>query len=593
MADKVLTIKIQSDTAGIKAGVAESVAALGKVDQAATKTAATQKTAASDVAKAVEKAETAKRDSAGRFVKDQLAGLATVKAETSKTTNAGVAGWDALGKSGVGSMIGIGASSALATAGLQKLKMMADQVQAAISKAADESRRLASGLTSDRDRQRELAATLGVKADSRFAVENAKFGKDAAMRLDEAVVFRNQLANSGVQFKGQNLTDEGYGQYEKKAAALATARGLASDIAGDFFGGVLGLKNYGKALDAPDQALAVGNRQLAILGQGRGEQAVLARQMAMVNASMFSDEAFRGSITSPEEAASLVSVAAEKSPSEAHEMLEATNRGLTDYNDPKTGPLLQQAKVKSGMSIIEKLKLIKPIIEANARAGGRTVEEEVSKSFPDLRTARGVSVYLNKGLEGGLFEKRKALGESLRGTAPALGMISEFQASETGRARIADADVKLSETVRGAENSRIDVVNRQALAKLIREKRIDTTDANVNDFLRGLIPFASIDSGKQQRISDEAASLIDMRAKEVGVPEINRFVLTDEDRARNYNRTIDAIEGTGKNPLDLSRMETLLEQNNALLQRFLPTVAPPVKGAPPALPAGPAPAMRR
>jgi len=215
-------------------------------------------------------------------------------------------------------------------------------------------------------------------------------------------------------------------------------------------------------------------------------------------------------------------------------------------------------------------------------------EADESDLNPDLRTARGVSVYLNKGLEGGLFEKRKALGESLKGTAPALGMISEFQASETGRARIADADVKLSETVRGAENSRIDVVNRQALAKLIREKKIDTTDANVNDFLRGLIPFASIDSGKQQRISDEAASIIDMRAKEVGVDPVNRFVLTSEDRNRNINRTLDTIEGTGKNPLDLSGMERLLEQNNSLLKRFLTTVAPPVKGAPPAMPAGPA-----
>jgi hypothetical protein len=218
----------------------------------------------------------------------------------------------------------------------------------------------------------------------------------------------------------ENIGAAEYAAYEKKAATVGAARMLDPQTAGEFAGGVLGRQDFTKfGANAADVAAGVGNRQLGILAEGRGEMPVLARQQAKVNAALVNEDALRGAVQSPEEAAALVSVAAESSPADAAEMVRASLRAMQKYDDKETGPMLARAKIVSGMSPIAKFKALAPVVEAEARASGRNVKEvlQTTMGLSELET-QGVGVMLNKGVTGGLFDKRADVAAKLAGEAP-------------------------------------------------------------------------------------------------------------------------------------------------------------------------------
>lgn len=516
----------------------------------------------------------------------------------------------AAGNAGADGMGRIAAAAGVAAAAMSILRMAVGGVQQAIRDAAEASKALAAGAVSQRDKQRELAATLGVKNDNAFLAQNAQFGVDTAMRPDEVLGFRMQLSGSGIQFRGKNISEKEYAKYEKSAGALGIARGVDASTVGDLAGGVLGLKDYtGYGEKASEEATGTMNRQLAILAEGRGELGVLAYQQAKVNAALVNEDALRGSVQSPEEAATLVSVAAEKSPRDAAETVRATLRGLQDYGDKDAGPLLSAAGIRSGQSPIEKLRLLAPVVEAKARASGQNVNEVLRGAFHDELTSEGIGVMLNRGIGGGLFDKRADIATRLAGTGPAAATVGEFMGSEAGQARVADAGVSRAEMLRGAENSRIDTLRKQALDRLIRDKAIDTTGTNIGDFVAGKIPFGQIEEGRQERISLEAKRLLNERAAEAGATGfqtpldqatggrgrlfgllgIPNSDMTSEARNEELNAVMNRIEAKGGRPLSMSRTEQLLEEQNALMRRFLGGA-----GVPPAVVRpGPAPAGRR
>jgi hypothetical protein len=580
-----LTIKIKGDNTGLKTSTAEAVAKLQAVDAAAKQTG-----------EATTRGFTASRNAAGQFVKgtgDATAAVAKLGAKTKEVAEEGAGGFRKMGAAGVQSFGAIGLSMSLAQMGMQAVKQLADGIADSMKKAADQARQYSAAVTASRNTQRELAATLGVKPDNKFLYENAKFGKAAAMMPPEVVAFRNQLANSGVQFRGSNITEKGYETFEQKSAAYSQAKGLDAGTGGDFFGGVLGLQNLTGLGDEGGwkRALGTGARQLAILGQGRGEQAVLARQMAMVNSALFSEDKLRGSISDPNEAATLVSIAAEKSPMSAGEMTRAALRGLSDYNDKKAGPFLASAGIVpgSGMSPIEKLRKLAPLVDAEAAKTGMTTDEVLREKFPDILAAEGIGVYLNQGIAKGGFDKRMALAATLGGDEKAQETIAEYQATSTGRAAIADAGVYQAQVVRGMETSRIETIRKQALEQLIQSKQIDTAGTNLTDYVKGAIPFASLDEPRQQRITEHAERMLEGRGADVGLAKGKWFSRPDLNETA-LNQYMDRIEAKGKDPLDLSKLEALMEENNELQRKML---AERTSRAPAVLPAGPMPLGKR
>jgi hypothetical protein len=325
---------------------------------------------------------------------------------------------------------------------------------------------------------------------------------------------------------------------------------------------------------------------------------VLARQQAKVNAALVNEDELRGSVQSPEEAAALVSVAAEFSPADASEMVRASLRAVQQYGDKSAGPILAKAGIKSGMSPIEKFKRLAPVVEAEAKASGMNVNEvlRTKMGFSELEV-QGVGTMLNRGVTGGLFQKRQDIADRLAGEAPTAAMIGEFSASPVGLDRIASSGVALAEMERGAENSRMETLRKQALERLVRDKRIDTTGTNIGNFVRGAIPFSQIESGNQERIMGEVKSMLDQRAKAVGTTgyyEGATGIWTSEGRNEELNNVMARIEKRGGDPLAQTEDEKrAMAEQTAVLKEIRDRLGPRNQIPPPVGGAWPAPVMNR
>lgn len=565
-----LIIKISGDNAGIKQQAQASVEALKKVDKQAAQSNA-----------------------------ERMEGLGKVSKEEQKANQAAIKSHQAVGQAGVAAYAQIGLAQAGANLALAKGLELAKAYIDASQKAAQKSRELASTFTSQRDQMRDLATMMGVKANNAFTMANARFNVGAAMNGGEGLAFRSAFQGSGAAYAGKSMSQAEFEQYEKQTAALTAARGLEAGVGGDLSGSFLGLRNYSKFGDqASETATGDVNKSLAILGRGKGDNAVLARQLNMLAAGSVNEDALKGSIQDPAEAAAMISAAAEKSPMQASELSMMALRGLRQFDND----LIKAAKIKPNTSPIDAFKMLEPVVAKMAKDQGVKPEDILRKGFSDVGTAEAINVFLNKGVNGGVFDDRLNYGKQFTKDA-ALGAIGDFQASEAGQARIADARLEEVRLGRGAENSKVEILRRQALARLIEQKKIDTTSTNMTDFISGRASFGLLGSDERTRIDSEVEdSLVNqqMKLNDPGLFKVNGQpvkrihqtgnLMSSEDTEAQFRGQIGSIEKAGGNPFTGEKAVGLLDEINKNLKAALPPQAPTV---PAALPAGPATTNKR
>jgi hypothetical protein len=475
------------------------------------------------------------RDELGRFVSEGVAGHRKME--------------DAARKSATGQA----ASFAIAQAGLQKLIDLAGAYGQAVTDAGRKSRQLTSGFGDQRDQLRELAVLMGKEADNAFTLDFARFNRTTGFRPEEGLGFLTELYNSGAQYEGKTISQAEMAQYREQVGRLAVAKQIEPSVAGDVAGSLLGFTDYTKFGDqASEQALGRLNASLAILGRGKGNNAVLARQFSMLSSAALNEEAMKGVFQSPEEVAAVVSAGAEKHDAQAAEMARAAIRGMRDFSDKDAGGLLKRAGIDPTTAFIPAIEKLAPVVLGEAQAKGLKTEDVLAQYFKDTLTREAIGTYINKGVGGGIFADRLAFGAQNAGPAAALGTIDQFRRSEAGMRREADADVRLAEMERGAENSGLEVVRRQALARLVRRKEIDTNATNLKDYLVGKTSFGVLGEPEQLRIDEETQRLLRERTPAgVAAPPLSDLLnVSPLAREEDLRNRMGRIRAAGGNPFE-------------------------------------------
>ena len=434
-------------------------------------------------------------------------------------------------------------------AALGAVKSAASIAGDALAEADRKARGLAGRFVDNRDKLAELATVMGEKADNAFTIRNAEFNAATGLRDDEGLAFRMQFQNAGAQHKGTKISDAEYGQYEQQAAQLAAAKGFDPSQVGELAGSLLGFKDRQPlGNQASEDAVGKLNSGLAILGRGKGRNSVLQNQFSMLSAASLNEDELMGTFTDSDEVAAVISVMAEKHDASAAEMARAANRGLRDF-DGKAADLLKKAGVTAKTKFVDAIKAITPLVEAEAKARGVKVEDVLKGSFEDVQTREGIGVAINKGIKGGLFEDRLNFGRQNAGPAPALQAIGEFAQNERGQHRLADARLAGDEAIRGAEDSTLTTLRKQAEARLVQRREIDTTGGVLMDMFR-YVASGTLVNGRNDRIDFEAAKMLNERLGEKVPNRAEAYLpLTTEERSAHFNREFAKARGANIDPL--------------------------------------------
>lgn len=545
---KDLTIRMRLDRSQAAQATKEHIADAARMESATKESVAGQVNAIGAGAKA----------STGIIGDAARKNVAATRTVGKAATEAGDA-INAAGRRGAGGMLEMSAAVGLVENGLSKLVGVARAVRDTIQEAARIGREMQRQFTDERERVAELAAVMGKDADNKFTLENANFNKEVGMKPAEGLDFRLGYQNTGAQYAGKTIPQEEFEEFEQQAAKMATARKLNPGVAGDFFGSVLGFKSFTKFGDkASEEALATGNASIEVLKRGKGDNAILVKQLAELNSSLLNEDSLKGAITDPNISAMLISTAAEKNQGEAAGMTQAALRGLRDFNgDAK--PLLDKAGVVPSMNPIESLRKIQPVVEAEAKEKGLNVDDVLKTYFKDHLTSSGIGVFLNKGVSGGIFHDREDLlaGKipgipAVSGTGPAMDVLKKFDDSERGQLRKADAAKEEATLDRGAKTSRMEILRQQAIGELTKEEKIDTTASMLMDNLvwKPLTGF-TIDP-REMSIEGRMGEIVGRRGKAAGVdiqPGPLMGYHTAEGMNENFGRAMDRISAAGGDPM--------------------------------------------
>ena len=508
MANTDLLLKVGLDRTGAQKGSQDLLAGLKEVNKAlledTKKTLAAEaaahrsavevrKGAAANLAEAEVQASRKTRDELGRFV----AGVGAVERANRQAGEAGKLGFAS-----------IAAGAGAATVVVRGVLRFVQGIAAEVEKVGAKARQMSAEFASERDRNRELATLMGRPADDAFALDMARFNKAAAFRPDEGRAFRTELYNSGAQYEGKTISKPEFAQFGEQAGGLAVAKGLDAKDVGTMAGSLLGFTDFNRfGANASEEALAKVNSALATLGRGKGDNAVLARQFSMLSSASLNEDDLKGTFNDPDQVAAVVSVAAEKHDAQAAELSKIAIRAMRGY-DKEQGGLLKRAGVEHSDDFIGSLGKLNTVVQAEvknrqATMPGFKTEDFLRENFGEEMAVDALNVFLNKGVEGGGFADRLAFAKENAGPEKALGVIKDFQSGQAGQDRAADADLKLAQAERASKSSDLTVVRKQALARLVREERIDTNATGVEDFLNKGASFGLIGDAEQKRIDDE------------------------------------------------------------------------------------------
>jgi hypothetical protein len=558
---KKLTIQIEMDRSGAKAEAERFKQDSAKLNgeilanvqatekggaKAATDAAGVRLKATADVKETTLKATAETRDALGRF------------ARASDDVGEHTAAAGKRGAAGLGEIAT--AAGLLSLAAGAAIKVL-DDLGAAAARAGEKSKALSDKFAAERDSLRELQVLMGKEGQdpNKFTLDIAKFGKSTGMsKPGESRSFLTEMYNAGAAFEGKNISSPEFKQFGEQFAGLSVAKGIPAEQAGEMAGSILGFKDYTKFKDrASEQALATGNATLAGLGRGKGKAPVLANQFNMLASASLNEDAMRGTFQSPEEVAAVISIGAEKNDASAAETAKMAIRGLRSFDDKEAGPFLKRAGITPQTPFIEAVGKATPIFESEAKTSGVKVEDVIGKYFKDQGTKESLSVFANRGVSAGGFKDRLDFMAANAGPEKAQGVIADFQKSDVGARRIAEAEVEVERLQAAVKNSRVEIGRLQALAKLIRSGEIDTNATGINDYMNQKASFGAVGDPEQKRIDDEFQRMLMARAPAgtAPAPLMDLADSTPLGREKQLRERIEAIQAAGGDPLAERRDE--------------------------------------
>ncbi|AGA31662.1 hypothetical protein Sinac_7631 (plasmid) [Singulisphaera acidiphila DSM 18658] len=394
------------------------------------------------------------------------------------------------------------------------------------------------------------------------------------MKPAEGQAFLTELYNSGAQFKGVNIGDKEFDQYSKQLAQLAIAKGMSPAETGNLGGTVLGLQDFSKFGDnASEKALGKANSAVSIMGRGKGRNATLLSQFSMLSSSAMNEDEMKGVFTDSDEVATVISVMAEKHDAQAAELAKMAIRGLRGF-DKEQGDLLKKAGITAQTKFVDAIKQLAPVVEKEAKERNVKVEDVLASHFTEHGAVDALGVAINKGVSGGVFADREAFAKTVQGPEPALKDIEDLMASPRGVMRQAEADMVLASLERGQENDSFEIVRRQAAAKLMRDKQLDTTEKNLDDFIVNKASFGMLGDATQRRIDQQALKTIIDRAP--------AGALSQDDVKGRLMITPEQVEGYGADLMEKIRKakgDPLRDVGRPNLPQDMVPLTAPIEGA--------------
>jgi hypothetical protein len=511
----------------------------------------------------------------------RIKGLMEFRRQEQGVFSAGVRGWAAQAAAIGGTLIG-----------LQALIGAAQAYGKAMGAAADEADRMAKGFAEDRDELRELASTLGVTPDNKFAKDFKFWKMQTGMKQGEAIAFQLQMANVGQQFVDEgdlkkNITEVEYKQFRQQAARLAVAQGVEPGVVGDLAGRLLGFRDTHQFGDDANKVLMgqlyAGTK---ILGRGSGNYPDLLKQSNRLMAGFLNEDALKGTFTDPKQVFASISTMAERDPLEAEVYVRAAIKGIRDVRG-KPKAILAKAGIKENTPFFEAIEKLAPVILEEAARTKTDVNTVLGRYFEDEREKGGIGTFINAGIGKGVLKDRMAFGERYESADLAKRDTDKFFGTDVGMKRINDARIEYAEAVQGEKLSRIDVLRREALAGLTQEGKISSTDQKFAQFFAGSVGFDTLATSGRELIDERVRQIINKRTPE-GVGDIGslRYMATikPEARAELFNDFLDRTEKAGINPLTgekIDQLVTALNENTKAIQAAQkpgePAKAPPAK----------------
>ncbi len=439
---------------------------------------------------------------------------------------------------------------------------VAREVAAAFGQAAEAAavkmKAVSDKFSGTRDSVRELANLQGKQAgDPAFLRDFAQFNRETGMRRDESIAFQSQLLNSGAQFvgdeAGKNIGVAESREFARQAAALSVARGANPDVAGDLAGRILGTTDFKKFGDQGSEvALGRFNAPLAILDAGVGKSAQLMNQYNMLLGTAFNEDEAKGAFSDVEEMATVISVQAQKSVGRSFTGVRAAMKGVRDFDNP----LIKKAGITPKTKFQDAIRMLAPVVqaEADARGDGSKPIDILNEYFEDDLTAEGIGTQIEQGVNQRLYDKRAEVGRRARGPEAGLAKIAEFRKTGTFLNREADAFNEQVDIEKGIVSADVDILRKQSIGELRRDKKLDTTGSEMQKYLQGKLAFGLVPDRDRSMVDSHVLGMLSRRGDkglysyggELGFPGVKGY--TPEGREEYLNERIAAAKAQERDP---------------------------------------------
>jgi hypothetical protein len=397
---------------------------------------------------------------------------------------------------------------------VQSVVAQVAQLAAGLDRVGEKSRALTREFSSQRDRTRELAAVEGKTPDNAFTLGIHRFARGSGLSFDEALGFRSNFANTATQFLGRNINQSEFDQY-RAMSAKAMARTGASPEASASFASMFLTRDLNPLGDkAAEEAFRRQFQIASIYDAGAGTASQNFGAFAQLKSAFEADPQMQGAFKSDQELAIIGSVANAAGPDRQRDQVNDLVRNLRRPDNKELNALKQRAGVTNKMGIRQTIETLAPLLVKEAKATGQGLDQVIGKYIPDAGAREALSIQIGRGVLGGEYKQRQGVADASGAAGAGERALSEFMASEAGQGRVAEADIGLAEAERGAQNSPLEVIRKQALARLVRDQRIDSNASAVQDFLSGKMSFGFLGDPDQRRINDETQRLLNARLGE-------------------------------------------------------------------------------
>jgi len=471
-------------------------------------------------------------------------------------------------------------------AGQFTLLSAAQTIMNGIAQATDSANRsqekFAQTILRTKEDLKELATLKGFAfADDKFLKEMAQFSRATGLSFSEAEKFQTQVYGSAAAgLEKGNIDEETLKKLTVRAGMTASRQTKDFSTRGDLIGVLSQFRKYDKGDAGVRQAMGDAEAVRKALEAGRGTDSELTKALLHVAGSLAGEGKMVGSL--PELAAVVGASSLSAGPGMADTRTEQLVRGLRGETPQQTTFMKQFAGIGENDNLETRLDKIVPKLREQ-RSKGREISAFLNENGVNAEQARAIVE-----AESNYESIKKRMANARKASQDIDAQDRAFRADPAGKMRMAEADAAIATIEQGNRTQLFEVAKKEAEAASIRSGEKSSIWYGLGNM--GLSALNLGRDGETVRTEQRALRMLRRRAGFNPDKAPYNFGSQTEE-AEYYEGVINANNQRFQKEMEGRRMDPvpkLLEKQNAILQQGLMP-----GGVPPALPAAPAPAMKR